>query len=165
MEYTLNTSIAEDTSTIQKAIEQIADNEAADSKADGHGQLPENPSRETGVPVSSGQKASVHHWFFTFMWINIPVIGWFYLFYLAFNKSVSAIQADFPDYRYHHTRHSDSHRNGTSGSAPCLYGDVVGTQSSYTFIPPETPGSKKRVSLTDTLFLHSETPDHSLTTP
>lgn len=86
MEYTLNTSIAEDTSTIQKAIEQIADNEAADSKADGHGQLPENPSRETGVPVSSGQKASVHHWFFTFMWINIPVIGWFYLFYLAFNK-------------------------------------------------------------------------------
>lgn len=23
---------------------------------------------------------------FTFMWINIPVIGWFYLFYLAFNK-------------------------------------------------------------------------------
>ena len=57
MEYTLNTSIAEDTSTIQKAIEQIADNEA-----------------------------SVHHWFFTFMWINIPVIGWFYLFYLAFNK-------------------------------------------------------------------------------
>ncbi len=86
MEYTLNTSIAEDTSTIQKAIEQIADNEAADSKADGHGQLPENPSREIGVPVSSGQKASVHHWFFTFMWINIPVIGWFYLFYLAFNK-------------------------------------------------------------------------------
>ena len=86
MEYTLNTSIAEDTSTIQKAIEQIADNEAADSKADGHGQLPENPSREIGVPVSSGQKASVHHWFFTFMWINIPVIGWFYLFYLAFNR-------------------------------------------------------------------------------
>ncbi len=30
--------------------------------------------------------ASVHQWFFTLMCMNIPIIGWFYLVYLAFNK-------------------------------------------------------------------------------
>lgn len=28
-------------------------------------------------------KASVHSWFFTFMCMNIPIVGWIYLFRLA----------------------------------------------------------------------------------
>lgn len=28
-------------------------------------------------------KDSVHSWFFTFMCMNIPIIGWIYLFHLA----------------------------------------------------------------------------------
>lgn len=83
MEYTTDTSTAEETSSIQKAIEQIADKEAADSKTDNYGQPGENPSKEAVPPA---QRALVHHWFFTFMCMNIPVIGWFYLLYLAFNK-------------------------------------------------------------------------------
>lgn len=81
MEYTTDISTADETSSIQKAIEQIADKEA-----DSHRQPGENSSKEAGALTSPAQRTSVHHWFFTFMCMNIPVIGWFYLFYLAFNK-------------------------------------------------------------------------------
>ena len=32
------------------------------------------------------QNATVHQWFFTLMCMNIPLVGWFYLMYLAFNR-------------------------------------------------------------------------------
>lgn len=35
---------------------------------------------------SCQQVDQIHQWFFTFMCMNIPIIGWFYLFYLAFSK-------------------------------------------------------------------------------
>ena len=31
-------------------------------------------------------EASVHSWFFTLMCMNVPIAGWIYLFYLAFNR-------------------------------------------------------------------------------
>lgn len=80
MEHTENVSPSEDTSTIQKAIEQIADHEVASDKQNHPEKTAEEPA---GIPEDTAQ---VHHWFFTFMCMNIPVIGWFYLWYLAFNK-------------------------------------------------------------------------------
>lgn len=78
----------EDTDRLQKAIEKVADEETAslpplplsgirteDDKAE------DESDHETDLT-----KAPVHTWFFTFMCINIPIVGWFYLFYLAFNK-------------------------------------------------------------------------------
>ncbi len=35
---------------------------------------------------SSLADASVSDWFFTFMCISIPIVGWFYLFHLAFRS-------------------------------------------------------------------------------
>lgn len=32
------------------------------------------------------EDSPVHQWFFTFMCINIPFVGWIYLIYLAFGK-------------------------------------------------------------------------------
>ncbi|MCD8083847.1 MAG: hypothetical protein LUE86_10155 [Clostridiales bacterium] len=44
----------------------------------GHDKKQDVPRGSLDEPVSS--------WFFTFMCMNIPVIGWFYLIWLAFNK-------------------------------------------------------------------------------
>lgn len=46
------------------------------------------PSGKTGR-VSAGNNPAdtrVHTWFFTFMCMNIPIVGWIYLLYLAFSK-------------------------------------------------------------------------------
>lgn len=55
----------EDTNHIQKAIETAMDDEV------------------------SRRPAGVQRWFFTFMCMNIPLVGWIYLFYLAFSKKVT----------------------------------------------------------------------------
>jgi len=82
----------EDTDRIQKAIEAVVDDETAALPL--LPDLDDLPAEET-LPTASHETADVmtdapvHSWFFTFMCMNIPVIGWFYLFYLAFNKKKS----------------------------------------------------------------------------
>lgn len=87
----------EDTDRIQKAIEKVVDEETASLPplplsgipADDEESLETDPKAdEKAVPAieTDLSKAPVHTWFFTFMCMNIPIIGWFYLLYLAFNK-------------------------------------------------------------------------------
>ncbi len=84
----------EDTDSIQKAIEEVVDHETA--------ALPILPVLEDEMPPDedevediddeadifhySDEDTGLHRWFFTFMCMNIPVVGWIYLLYLAFNK-------------------------------------------------------------------------------
>lgn len=87
----------EDTDRIQKAIEKVVDEETASLPplplsgipADDEESLETEPKAdEKAAPAIETDlaKAPVHSWFFTFMCMNIPIIGWFYLLYLAFNK-------------------------------------------------------------------------------
>lgn len=92
----------EETASIQKAIEKIADDETANLselisssvvQAAGENPAPETPvsapAPNTVPPApgaASAAEASVHRWFFTFMCMNLPIIGWFYLLGLAFSK-------------------------------------------------------------------------------
>ncbi|MDD3253645.1 MAG: hypothetical protein PHV18_13930 [Lachnospiraceae bacterium] len=66
----------EETQKIQQAIEQVIDDETAS--------IPPLPTDRVAETVL--QKATPRAWFFTFMCMNIPIAGWIYLFYLAFNK-------------------------------------------------------------------------------
>lgn len=59
------------------------------------------PAEKTSLTTKPNENAAgsmadapVHSWFFTFMCMNIPVIGWFYLLYLAFNKK-KALRRNF----------------------------------------------------------------------
>lgn len=70
-------SAKEDTDRIQKAIEKVTDDVTAS--------LPPLKTAPQKRPVSA-ERANIHRWFFTFMCMNIPVAGWIYLLYLAFNK-------------------------------------------------------------------------------
>lgn len=101
-------SAAEETANIQKAIEEIADSEATETKVLSElSSIPKiNSSQEATVtgadtppavledlkaePAEKAAKDSdsvqVHRWFFTFMCMNIPIIGWIYLLFLAFGK-------------------------------------------------------------------------------
>ncbi|MCI8660909.1 MAG: hypothetical protein HFG54_11815 [Lachnospiraceae bacterium] len=36
--------------------------------------------------MKDSDSVQIHRWFFTFMCMNIPLIGWIYLLYLAFIK-------------------------------------------------------------------------------
>lgn len=106
-----------DTTQIQKAIEKIADDESADLAEltklpslleenlkehleEQPGSLPEDnrssdhsdSGRGSGREISVSPlppDAPVSKWFFTFMCMNIPIVGWIYLFYLAFSKKVT----------------------------------------------------------------------------
>lgn len=69
-----------ETQQIQKAIEQITDNETPDLQA-----LPEEKPAKPGEKPKE-EAAQIHRWFFTFMCMNIPIIGWIYLLYLAFSR-------------------------------------------------------------------------------
>lgn len=91
----------EDTDRIQKAIEKVVDEETAslpplplsgipadDEENDEMTREADQKTDQETPPVTETDltKAPVHTWFFTFMCMNIPIIGWFYLLYLAFNK-------------------------------------------------------------------------------
>lgn len=70
---------AAETEQLQKAIEKVVDDETA--------AIPPLPLKtDYNVSAAAPGKAATHTWFFTFMCMNIPIIGWIYLFYLAFNK-------------------------------------------------------------------------------
>lgn len=85
----------EDTDRIQKAIEDVIDEESAVLPV-----LPvlkDEPEEPEALPEGDREDADEylrtahidtrpHYWFFTFMCMNIPIAGWVYLFYLAFNK-------------------------------------------------------------------------------
>lgn len=43
-------------------------------------------SSTPSVLLPQAPDATTHQWFFTLMCMNIPIVGWFYLMYLAFNK-------------------------------------------------------------------------------
>lgn len=72
-----------ETQQIQKAIEQITDNETPNLQAPPE-EMPPKSGESREKPKE--EAAQVHRWFFTFMCMNIPVIGWIYLLYLAFSK-------------------------------------------------------------------------------
>ena len=95
----------EDTDRIQKAIEKVVDEETAALPPLPLSGIPEEPAQrdrtdakedDMPCPQNNGQEpapsekrsddAQVHTWFFTFMCMNIPIIGWIYLLYLAFSK-------------------------------------------------------------------------------
>lgn len=89
--------LLEDTDRIQKAIELVADQETAAipplpfTGVPADGTPEETGSSRDGFPPEPPravlrEQASIHAWFFTFMCMNIPIAGWVYLFYLAFNK-------------------------------------------------------------------------------
>lgn len=84
---------ATDTDQIQKALEKMVEHEAS---AIPHpeqltGPFPVQPA-ESGEPAAMdsqkkpAEDSPVHEWFFTFMCMNIPLVGWIYLMYLAFSK-------------------------------------------------------------------------------
>lgn len=72
----------EDTDRIQKAIEKVMDDETSTLPLI---PVPEIPEEDDETEAD----ARIHRWFFTFMCMNIPIAGWIYLFYLAFNKRVT----------------------------------------------------------------------------
>lgn len=96
----------EDTGRIQKAIEDVIDEETAvlpvlpvlkeefensaapagtaDEDEDEAGDADEADEEPPLTPAHADTR--LHSWFFTFMCMNIPVAGWIYLLYLAFNK-------------------------------------------------------------------------------
>lgn len=76
------------TDKIQEAIESVVDDETNSIPPIPLNGIPsEEDSPEEKKPlISPLANASVGSWFFTFMCMNIPIIGWFYLFFLAFNK-------------------------------------------------------------------------------
>lgn len=86
-----------DTAQIQKAIEKIADDETSDLaklseipallEENLKEHLDDSPAEDSAAPLPPD--APVSKWFFTFMCMNIPIVGWIYLFYLAFSKKVT----------------------------------------------------------------------------
>lgn len=85
-----------DTAQIQKAIEKIADAETSDpvKLSEIPSLLEENLKEHLDPPAAPPATplppdAPVSKWFFTFMCMNIPIVGWIYLFYLAFSKKVT----------------------------------------------------------------------------
>lgn len=86
-----------DTEQIQKAIEKIADDETSDLaklseipallEENLKEHLDDSPAEDFAAPLPPD--APVSKWFFTFMCMNIPIVGWIYLFYLAFSKKVT----------------------------------------------------------------------------
>lgn len=80
------TNPLEDTDRIQKAIEKVMDDETSTLPLI---PVPEIQPYETEEEEPSSSPDRIHRWFFTFMCMNIPIAGWIYLFYLAFNKKVT----------------------------------------------------------------------------
>lgn len=90
----------EDTDRIQKAIEDVIDEETAVLPVlpvlGNNIKAPKKqpaPDKEAGTKTDEDDDLKPahiavrpHDWFFTFMCMNIPIAGWVYLLYLAFNK-------------------------------------------------------------------------------
>jgi len=69
---------------------QVEVDESDDKQSEDIAEPAEKASPTTNQNTADSMAdAPVHSWFFTLMCMNIPVIGWFYLFYLAFNKKKS----------------------------------------------------------------------------
>lgn len=70
-----------DTAKLQAALEKRADQETTVLPSLS---MPANKKRLTIRPLSERWwTPSVRSWFFTFMCMNIPIVGWFYLFHKA----------------------------------------------------------------------------------
>lgn len=70
-----------DTAKLQAALEKRADQETTVLPSLS---MPANKKRLTIRPLSEGWwTPSVRSWFFTFMCMNMPIVGWFYLFHKA----------------------------------------------------------------------------------
>ena len=70
-----------DTAKLQAALEKRADQETTVLPSLS---LPANKKRLTIRPLSERWwTPSVRSWFFTFMCMNMPIVGWFYLFHKA----------------------------------------------------------------------------------
>lgn len=90
-EQACETAPADDTSAIQEALAQEIQNVTTDiPKLDLSGISGEKPEAALPEEDSGGSslpdQESVSTWFLTFMCMNIPIAGWFYLFRLAFNQ-------------------------------------------------------------------------------
>ena len=70
-----------DTAKLQAALEKRADQETTVLPSL---RMPANKKRLTIRPLSERWwTPSVRSWFFTFMCMNMPIVGWFYLFHKA----------------------------------------------------------------------------------
>ena len=70
-----------DTAKLQAALEKRADQETTVLPSLS---MPANKKRLTICPLSERWwTPSVRSWFFTFMCMNMPIVGWFYLFHKA----------------------------------------------------------------------------------
>lgn len=70
-----------DTAKLQAALEKRADQETTVLPSLS---MPANKKRLTIRPISERWwTPSVRSWFFTFMCMNMPIVGWFYLFHKA----------------------------------------------------------------------------------
>ena len=70
-----------DTAKLQAALEKRADQETTVLPSLS---MPANKKRLTVRPLSERWwTPSVRSWFFTFMCMNMPIVGWFYLFHKA----------------------------------------------------------------------------------
>ncbi len=88
-----------ETENLKLAIEQIADDETAalphieqlssavaENSGDASTQAASAPVDIEPAEAASEKPDRVSSWFLTFMCMNIPIVGWIYLFYLAFSK-------------------------------------------------------------------------------
>ena len=77
-----------DTAKLQAALEKRADQETTVLPSLS---MPANKKRLTIRPLSERWwTPSVRSWFFTFMCMNMPIVGWFYLFHKARYEEVPA---------------------------------------------------------------------------
>ena len=77
-----------DTAKLQAALEKRADQETTVLPSLS---MPANKKRLTIRPLSERWwTPSVRSWFFTFMCMNMPIVGWFYLFHKARYEEDSA---------------------------------------------------------------------------
>lgn len=140
---TCEASPADDTSAIQEALAQEIQNVTADiPKLDLTGISEEEPQpslpEEASSTGSVSEQEPVSSWFLTFMCMNIPIAGWFYLFRLAFNKKkypeaefcpgLSVLQTDFPGHIRRYSGHTHLCWAGSAGSGSGIYGDALKKQ-------------------------------------
>ncbi len=85
-----NPTIGSDTGTYTPILHRVPDHPDLRQTTATNDSDPETTSgQSTSASVGNLPDDPVSSWFFTLMCMNIPIIGWIYLIWLAFNKKVT----------------------------------------------------------------------------
>jgi hypothetical protein len=80
----------QDNRSLQLAIEQIADDETLtmphQKQLSDEVEQHQKKKRHARKVEKVQEQSQINAWFFTLMCMNIPIVGWIYLMYLAFSK-------------------------------------------------------------------------------